>query len=139
MVFAALVGRDRTEVIMECYFGSKLTEKGDDGKYSAVLSFLIPDAGIIFRSRFRGTPSESEYAALLTLLEFVELNPQVFRDRTVEIFGDSFTVVNQINSKLFCNRTLEPFRNMALLFRNKFSYSIAWIPERENPAQNNIA
>jgi ribonuclease HI len=124
---------------MECYFSSRLTEKLDDEQYNAILSFYIPDAGIMFRARFKGAASECEYASLLTLLEFVELNPQVFRDRTVEIYGDSFTVVNQINSKMFCNKTLEPFRNMALLFKKKFSYSLAWIPERENPAQNEIA
>lgn len=124
---------------MECYFGSRLTEKCDDGQYNAVLSFYIADAGIIFRTRFKGAASECEYAALLTLLEFVELNPQVFRDRTVEIYGDSFTVVNQINSKMFCNKDLEPFRNMALLFKKKFSYSLVWIPERENPARSEIA
>ena len=120
---------------MECYFNTKISAKGGDGRYGAVLSFTIPDAGIVFRTRFSGSPSECEYSSLLTLLEFVELNPQVFRDRTIEIYGDSFTVVNQINEKMFCSQDLQPFRNMALLFRNKFSYSLNWIPERENPAQ----
>jgi hypothetical protein len=120
---------------MECYFYSQIQDKREDGLHSAVLSFTVPDAGIIFRTRFAGSPSECEYAALLTLLEFVELNPQVFRDRTIEIYGDSFTVVNQINSKMYCTKDLQPFRNMALLFRNKFSYSLNWIPQRENPAQ----
>jgi hypothetical protein len=120
---------------MECYFYTKVMGKREDGHYNAILSFSIPDVGILFRTRFSGTQSECEYASLLTLLEFVELNPQVFRDRTVEIYGDSFTVVNQINEKMYCSQDLQPFRNMALLFRNKFSYSLNWIPERENPAQ----
>lgn len=120
---------------MECYFYSQVQTKREDGLHNAVLSFSVPDAGIIFRTRFAGSPAECEYAALLTLLEFVELNPQVFRDRTIEIYGDSFTVVNQINEKMYCAKDLQPFRNMALLFRNKFSYSLNWIPQRENPAQ----
>jgi ribonuclease HI len=120
---------------MECYFYSQVQDKRDDGLHAAVLSFTVPDAGIIFRTRFAGSPAECEYAALLTLLEFVELNPQVFRDRTIEIYGDSFTVVNQINQKMYCTKDLQPFRNMALLFKNKFSYSLNWIPQRENPAQ----
>lgn len=124
---------------MECYFSAKVLEKMDDSAHTAVLSFSVPDAGILFRTRFQGSPSECEYAALLTLLEFVELNPQVFRDRTVEIFGDSFTVVNQINRKMFCAQDLEPFRNMALLFKQKFSYSLDWIPQRDNPAQNLVS
>ena len=120
---------------MECYFYSQVQDKREDGLHAAVLSFSVPDAGIVFRTRFAGSPAECEYAALLTLLEFVELNPQVFRDRTIEIYGDSFTVVNQINEKMYCTKALQPFRNMALLFKNKFSYSINWIPQRENPAQ----
>ena len=120
---------------MECYFSSKIVEQQDNDSCTAVLSFTIPEAGIIFRTRFQGSNSECEYAALLTLLEFVELNPQVFRDLTVEIYGDSFTVVNQINNKMFCGSELEPFRNLALLFRKKFSYSLTWVPPRENPAQ----
>ena len=119
---------------MECYFSSRIVEKQDESQSTAVLSFTIPEAGIVFRTRFQGSSSECDYAALLTLLEFVELNPQVFRDRTVEIYGDSFTVVNQINNKMFCGTELEPFRNLALMFRQKFSYSLAWIPQRENPA-----
>lgn len=120
---------------MECYFYSNVLDQRQDGLHDAVISFTIPDTGIVFRSRFAGSPGECEYAALLTLLEFVELNPQVFRDRTIEIYGDSFTVVNQINEKMYCAQDLQPFRNMALLFRSKFSYSINWIPQRDNPAQ----
>lgn len=120
---------------MECYFYADVQDRREDGKHNAVLSFAIPDAGIIFRTRFVGAHGECEYAALLTLLEFVELNPHVFRDKTIEIYGDSFTVVNQMNEKMFCNKDLQPFRNMALLFKSKFTYSLNWIPSRENPAQ----
>jgi len=120
---------------MECYFYSQLKGKNDEGQHVAILSFTIPDAGIMFRTKFTGAAEECEYASLLTLLEFVELNPQVFQDKCIEIYGDSFTVVNQINEKMFCSKALQPFRNMALLFKNKFSYSLNWIPTTENPAQ----
>jgi len=124
---------------MECYFYAEVKDKRADGLHNAVISFAVPDVGIVFRSRFAGSPAECEYASLLTLLEFVELNPQVFRDRTIEVYGDSFTVVNQINEKMYCNKDLQPFRNMAMMFRNKFSYSLNWIPQRENPATLGLA
>jgi hypothetical protein len=120
---------------MECYFYSQLRGKTEEGQHIAILSFAVPDAGIVFRTKFTGVPEECEYAALLTLLEFVELNPQVFQDKCIEIYGDSFTVVNQMNEKMFCSRHLQPFRNMALLFKNKFSYSLNWVPTTSNPAQ----
>ncbi|HEU4436946.1 MAG TPA: hypothetical protein VFR89_05725, partial [candidate division Zixibacteria bacterium] len=88
-----------------------------------------------FRARFKGNQDECQYAALLALLEFVEINPQLFKHRTVEIYGDSFTVVHQVNKKMLCGKTLEPYRNMALLYKRKFEYSLSWIPTNENPAQ----
>ena len=123
---------------MECYFYSKTTGQREDGLLDALLSFSIPSVGITFRTKFKGSAHECEYAALLTLLEFVELNPQVFQDKTVEIYGDSFNVVNQINRKMYCAKDLEPFMNMALMFKKKFTYTLNWIPKRENPAQNGI-
>ncbi len=97
-------------------------------------NFTIPDTGIFFRARFKGNQEECEYAALLALLEFVEINPQLFKNRTVEIYGDSFTVVHQVNQKMLCGKALEPYRNMALLYKKKFDYSLSWIPKNENPA-----
>jgi hypothetical protein len=64
----------------------------------------------------------------------VEINPHLFKSRTVEIFGDSFTVVHQVNQKMLCGKALEPYRNMALLYKKKFGYSLVWIPKNENPA-----
>jgi ribonuclease HI len=97
-------------------------------------NFTIPDTGIFFRARFKGNQEECEYAALLALLEFVEINPKLFKKRKVEIFGDSFTVVHQVNQKMLCGKALEPYRNMALLYKKKIDYSLSWIPKNENPA-----
>ena len=36
-----------------------------------------------------------------------KLNPKLFEGRTLELFGDSFTVVNQMNNRLLCRRELE--------------------------------
>ncbi len=102
---------------------------------TGLATFTIPAAGIVFRARFKGNQDECEYAALLALLEFVEINPPLFKYRTVEIYGDSFIVVHQVNEKMLCGKALEPYRNMALLYKRKFDYSLSWIPKNENPAQ----
>ncbi len=119
---------------MECFFTSFVRDKqADDGK-NALISFTIPDHGIVFRASFKGTHKEVEYAALLALLEFVEINPQIFKNKTLEIYSDSFTLVNQVNKKMYCSKDLEPFRNMALLMQKKIPYSLSLIPLSDNPA-----
>lgn len=120
--------------VMECFFTSFVRNKqSEDGK-NALISFTVPDHGIVFRASFKGTPKEVEYAALLALLEFVEINPQLFKNKTLEIYSDSFTLVNQVNKKMHCSKDLEPFRNMALLMQKKIPYSLNLIPLSDNPA-----
>jgi ribonuclease HI len=123
---------------MECYFTSNLIES-ESGNHNALLSFTVPEYGIVFRAQFSGKETECEYASLLSLLEFVEINPQLFKNKTVEIFGDSNIVVNQVNDKMYCNKQLEPFRKMAQLFKKKIPYVLNYIPPKENPAQNDIS
>jgi hypothetical protein len=122
---------------MECFFTSHPFET-PSGKHNALLTFSVPDLGIVFRAQFAGTDIECEYASLLSLLEFVEINPHLFRNKTVEIFGDSFEVVNQVNRKMYCGKDIEPYRNMALLFKKKIPYVLNYISPRENPAQNQL-
>lgn len=120
---------------MECYFSSHSIESDSD-RHNALLSFTVPDLGIVFRAQFAGNSIECEYASLLSLLEFVEINPQLFKNKTVEIFGDSFEVISQVNNKMFCDKQLEPYRNMAVLFKKKIPYVLNYVPAEENPAQN---
>ncbi len=124
---------------MQCFFNGMVSDRNYENDHSGVVSFSIPDLGIAFRARFKGPPVECEYASLLALLEFIEINPHLFQNRTVEIFGDSFVVINQVNLQMVCNKDLEAYRNMALVYKKKIPYSLNWIPKNENPAQNELA
>lgn len=120
---------------MRCYFYAEkpgLPEDAGDG----VVSFCIPELSITFRARYHGNAATCEYASLLALLEFIEINPQLFKERIVQIFGDSFTVVNQVNDRLYCRKELEPFCNMARIFKDKIPYALDWVPKTENPANH---
>jgi hypothetical protein len=98
------------------------------------VSFVIPELKITFRARYNGTAAECEYASLLALLEFVEINPKVFEGKVIEVFGDSFAVVHQVNEHLMCCKDLENFRSAALKMRERIPYTIEWISPAENPA-----
>ena len=122
---------------MECYFTSQSIES-ESTKHNAVISFIIPEMNIVFRAQFAGDEKECEYAALLSLLEFIEINPQIFKNKAVEIFSDSFEVVHQVNNEMYCNADLEPYRKMAVLFRKKVPYVLRFVPASDNPAQNGL-
>lgn len=124
---------------MQCYFYGMAQNNSCKSADCGVVSFSIPDLGIVFRAQFKGTPVECEYASLLALLEFIEINPHLFENKTVQIFGDSFVVINQVNLQMVCNKDLEAYRNMALVYKKKIPYSLDWIPRKENPAQSELA
>ncbi len=124
---------------MQCYFYGLVHNEDCENGDGGVVSFSIPDLGIVFRAKFKGTPVECEYASLLALLEFIEINPHLFQNKTVQIFGDSFVVINQVNLQMVCNKDLEAYRNMALVYKKKIPYSLNWIPKKENPAQNELS
>jgi hypothetical protein len=119
---------------MECFFYGTIREIEVKERFNGVLSFAIPDLGFIFRAQFKGTPAECEYASLLALLEFIEQNPNLFKSKRIEIYGDSFTVVHQVNMQMHCTKELEPYRNMALGYKRKIPYVLNWIPKNDNPA-----
>jgi len=68
-------------------------------------------------------------------VSFTEIKPQLFKNKALELYSDSFTLVNQVNNRMYCSKDLEPFRNMALLMKKKIPYSLNLIPESDNPAQ----
>jgi hypothetical protein len=118
---------------MRCYFSTSRNGRKEESQ-DATVTFVIPELSITFRARVRGPRAACEYASLLALLEFVQINPKLFDDKTLEILGDSFTVVNQVNNKLLCRQELEPMRNTALILRQKVPYTIDWIARSANPA-----
>lgn len=119
---------------MQCYFSSIKPGQPDEPG-AGFVSFVIPELKITFRARYQGTAGECEYASLLALLEFVEINPRVFENKTLEIFGDSFSVVSQVNDRRDCAQGLENFRNVALLLKRRIPYTIGWVPPADNPAR----
>lgn len=124
---------------MKCFYqGCRRDKEGLVGG-TGFVSFTIPDLGITFRAQFTGTKDECDYASLLALLEFVDLNPQLFKNKRIEIFGDNFKVVSQVNQRLSPSRDLEPYLNMAVGYKRKISFVLKWIPVSENPAQDGLA
>ena len=124
---------------MQCFVTGEMFVRPGQPVKAGVVSFQIPDLDITFRAQFKGTPQECQFASLLALLEFVDLNQQLFKNKTLELFSDSTMVVRQINnSSLQTSKELERYREMALTYRRKYPYNLCLVRRGDNPAQQNI-
>lgn len=120
---------------MQCYFSGEMIRSGASPAGAGVVSFSIPDLEITFRAQFKGSSSECPYASLLALLEFVDLNPHLFKNKTLEIFSDSEPVVRSVNnSQLDMPSDLEAYRSMALTYRRKYPFLLSLVRAGNNPA-----
>ena len=120
---------------MECYFGIfELPENNQDGK-SAVVSFQIPDVGIRFKAPFAGVnKNHSDLASLLALLEFIDSNQKYFTNHTFQIFGNNLSVINQVNGREHPPEIFEHLMEKAARYRDKYRFSLDWVPQGDNPA-----
>ncbi len=124
---------------MRCFYQGRHREDSSLTGHNGFVSFTIPDLGIAFRAQFSGSKDECEYAGLLALLEFVELNPHLFKNKRIEIFGDNYKVISQVNQQVKPPKDLEPYLNMAVGYKTKIPFTLKWIPDNENLAQDSLA
>lgn len=120
---------------MDLYFGShKIIDPRLRARY--LVSFSIPDIGVRFKAPFPAQDTALDYASLLALLEFVEINPQLFSNRALELYCHNFELVSQINRRFVEDENLAPFLQKALDYRARLRYSLNWVPRPDNPAVN---
>lgn len=120
---------------MECYFGArKLLPAAPDGK-SSIVMFYIPDAGIRFKAPFAGVDQEhSDLASLLALLEFIDSNQKYLSKQTYQFYGDNLNIINQVNGRGTIRREFSLLLSRASKYRDKYRFSLEWIPSAENCA-----
>jgi hypothetical protein len=118
---------------MDCYFGSYRCPDSKGKKERMLVCFAIPSMGIAFKAPFSGEELHTEYASLLTLLEFIELNHNIFKDKELRIFGDCRELINQISNST-CRYEFSELLRKALDYRARFGYSLSWIPKNSNPS-----
>lgn len=116
---------------MELYFGS-LKGLNADIPSQNLVTFAIPDLGVKFKAPFAAEDMALDYASLLTLLEFIEINPQLFSNRALELYSHNSELVDQIKSCRVDEKGLAPYLQRALQYRAKLKYSINWIPNSDN-------
>ena len=123
---------------MECYFGSYERDGRSAEIKKMLVCFSIPKAGIVFKAPFDGEKMHTEYASLLTLLEFIEMNQKMFKGKQLQIFGDNAELVKQINITRTCRYEFSELLKKALDYKQKYNFSLGWVPSHRNPSTNQI-
>lgn len=124
--------------VFGCYFfGMSFGDKDDPISYG-LSGFAIPDLGILYKDSCRGTLYECQYRGLLTLLNFIENNKKNFRGFEIEIYSDAAVVVYQLLHHKCISAGLKKYYDAAMACRSKISFSINWVPSKENPSRSGI-
>jgi len=123
---------------MECYFGSFLKKNGEVDAHDRLVCFSIPDAGIVFKAPFSGGELHTDYASLLTLLEFVELNGKLFEGKDLRIYGDNLDLVKEVNETKPVKYEFSDLLRKALDYKKRYKFSLGWVPRDENPSIGGI-
>jgi len=124
---------------MECYFGSISLPEDNQVHKSAVVTFHIPQLGIRFKAPFDGVnANHCDYASLLAVLEFIDSNQKYFKNHTFQIYGNNSSVVNQVNRRETTPDDFEPLLEKALDYREKYRFSLEWVPMKDNDAFDDL-
>ena len=123
---------------VKCFISVKTLQQNKEKKQNGLISFAIPDLGILFKERYFGSHYELEYISLLTLLRFIEKNYKAFENQKINVLCSSPLLVYQISENTFCQKEVKPHRNLALAYKTKLKFSLSWVPESQNRAQNGM-
>ncbi len=100
-----------------------------------MVMFHIPDVGIRFKAPFEGVDGDHcDLASFLALLEFIEGNQKYFSSHTFQIYGNNQRIINQLNSREIPPAIFAPLLEKATKYREKFRFSLEWVPSRDNTA-----
>jgi hypothetical protein len=119
---------------MKCYFYGSVFDGDPLIRKIGLISFAIPDFGIIYRGRWLGDLIECQYAALLALFKFAEHNDELFNNRKIEIYSDSSVVIYQLTRDSFVLRHIEPYYRLVQSYHERIPAKFRWLPVDDNPA-----
>jgi hypothetical protein len=123
---------------IKCFISAKTHLVNEEKRQNGLVSFAIPDLGVLFKAQHFGSHYELEYISLLSLLRFIEKNYKAFEGQKLNVFCSNSLLVYQMSENTLCQKELERHRNLALAYKKKLKFSLSWVPESENRAQNGM-
>jgi hypothetical protein len=123
---------------LKCYISVKTYLQDKEKKQTGLVSFAIPDLGVLFKARYLGSHYELEYVSLLALAGFIERNGKALKGQKFSFLCSSPLLVYQMTQNTLCQKEVQRHRNLALAYKRKLDFSLSWIPESQNPACNGM-
>ncbi len=120
---------------MKCYFfGSNLTAE-KSVRRSGIISFAIPDYGVLFRAQHEGDHYACEEVGILSLARFLQVNQQHFRGKQLTLLTDAAVVGYQGLGRFAASGKLARLRDLLLFHQRKLGFKLEWLPSRMNRAK----
>jgi len=114
------------------FFGNSGNPLKGDGL--GLISIMMPDLGVIYRTRFEGSQPECEYTAAIMAVKFIEKNHEFLGKQNLELLTDSSNLVHQVNQDLPLHGPIKVYRDTVKMYLKKYELKLSWVPRSENRA-----
>ena len=121
--------------ILKCYVSGKLLA---NEKNQGIISFAVPEYGVLFRCNTAGSHADLEIIAFLSFLRFTEHNKNLFTKKELHVFSDFPPLVYLMNKGIVNGNGMEVVLRQAEKFTKGLSYKVKWIDEQQNRAGRSI-
>lgn len=117
--------------ILKCYVSGNLLP-GE--RKQGVVSFAVPDYGILFRCQAEGSRADLEIIAFLSFLRFAEHNIEIFQKKELRIHTDFPVLVFVMNNKTGTGGGIEAVRREAKKSAKRLRFKVDLIDSKDNRA-----
>lgn len=120
---------------LKCYVSGRQL---DAVTRQGIISFAVPEYGVLFRCGASGARSDLEVIAFLSFLRFVDLNKDEFKKRQMLIYSDFPVLVYLMNKGAVAGKGTDAVIRQAEKYTKGISYQVKWIDEKGNRAAGSI-
>ena len=119
---------------MKLYFYGQCFQTANDSPGKGIISIMLPDLGVMYRTQFMGTQRECEYTAAIMAVRFVDNNKKFLAKQNLELLSDSAELVDQVNQVLPIDPKSKVYRDTVRMYLKMHNMTLAWVPRSENRA-----
>lgn len=119
---------------MKLYFYGKCFDALNDRPGKGIISIMLPDLGVIYRTQFEGNQKECEYTAAIMAVKFVEKNKDLLAKQRIQLLSDASRLIEEVNHKAPVSPRDKVYRDTVLMYLRKFEMTLSWVPRSENRA-----
>ena len=106
---------------------------------AGVVSFAVPELGLLFRCSATGSRTDLEFIAFLSFLRFAEHNQEIFKKRELHIFTDFPILMYLMNNGLSSGLEADAVLREARRAMKYVTYKVKWIEAHMNRAAGSVS